>query len=172
MPPIPAWAVMRIGAGGSRARIEDRMTQQRPTLRDWWAVPAAALGAVAVASVATLAELWLYWDLGDDMGGLVNVAAPYVLAMFGAGVVVVGLPAWAVLHLLGLRSAVHATIAGAVATLLGILLFAMLALRGDTLLSGGALELFLIGVLPGALGGLAFQRIAYAPPPVAKPRLA
>lgn len=148
------------------------MTQQRLTLRDWWAVPAAALGAVAVATAATLAGLWLYWRLGEDMGGLVVVAAPMVLAMFGAGVVVVGLPAWAVMHLLGLRAALHGAIAGAAATVLGVLLFEMLALRGEALFSGAALELILIGVLPGALGGWTFQRIAYAPLAAAKARLA
>lgn len=148
------------------------MTRNRSTLRAWWAVPAAAVGAVAVGSAAALAELWLYWDIGDDMGGLAVVAAWPVLAMFGAGVVVVGLPAWAVMHGLGLRTGLHGAIAGAVATLLGVLLFQMLALRGEALFSGAALELMLVGVLPGALGGWTFQRIAYAPPPVAKPRLA
>ena len=115
----------------------------------------AAMVAPAFAfGVPTLAEALSGILLAAVMAG---VLAIYTTFVFGAGLFLIGLPAWAVLHRLGRRTRRIAVLAGG-------------ALTGAT---AGALALGLSGpnsnaaifaalmIIPGGLAGWTLHRIAY-----------
>lgn len=133
-------------------------------LRHWSAAPAAAVCAVLAATGATLLQLWILGVYSSGGGaGLPVVAILAVLGLYGAGMLIIGLPVWAALHGLGLREPWHAAAGGVSATAAGVLLVVLL-LTGK-IVTGFTSELIQFGLIPGALGGWALQAVAYAPRP-------
>ena len=93
---------------------------------------------------------------------LIVYIGPVAGAVFAVGLMIVGLPAWALLHALHWRSRRVATAAGAVlaATATGIL-----TLAGNASSVGSAGLFALLLLLPGAAAGWALHRASYGRAP-------
>lgn len=127
-------------------------------------VAAALVGGVAASGVMTLVLL-LLWLLGNGSGAapqgvflVLILGGALAAAVFMIGLLVVGAPAWAVMHVRGLRSRKHAVTAGAVLTAGAV--FALSALSGPQGAVGG-LFAALVMTAPGAAAGWVLHRIAY-----------
>lgn len=140
------------------------VSEGMPRFRAGWAVPTAFFAAVAVATLATLAEivgLAVFLGGGDPVAVARTLpdwlVAPLTVVVLTA-VTVFGLPTWMLMHLLGAvhpgQGALVGGMMGGVAAGVGLLLL---------LPNPQGLVLALFGVLPGAAGGAICLWVAYRP---------
>lgn len=129
------------------------------------ALAAAALVGGAAASGAITLVLLPFSLIGNgprfDLQGVflfLIFGGALAAAVFLAGLVVVGAPAWAVMHARGLRSRKHAVTAGALLTACAVA--ALSALSGPQGALGGLLAA-LVMAAPGAAAGWVLHRVAY-----------